>query len=161
MVEKGMGGHVYDGWFIPAGTNIHPNLWAIHREARLYPDPETYNPERWLLSGFPTYKEPLTNFPTLQNFSGFRFGRRLCPGQYLAEKSLLLVAARLAWAVTIGKKRGSDGKEIEVSDSDYTTEGINTRPMPFSFDLKVRDEKRLKVLEVALADPTRNNPLIV
>lgn len=66
---------VYDGYFITKGTNIHPNQWAIHREPSLYPDPETYNPERWLDSPFPTYKEPLSVYPNLSNFSAFGFGR--------------------------------------------------------------------------------------
>jgi len=38
-------------YFIPAGTNIHPNQWAIHRDEALYPDPEEFRPERWIEEG--------------------------------------------------------------------------------------------------------------
>lgn len=158
--HKSVKDDVYDGYFIPAGTNIHPNLWAIHRDEVLYPDPETFNPARWLAPEFPTYQEPLTKFPNLQNYSAFGFGRRICPGQYLAERSLYIVAARLAWAVEFNKRRGSDGKAIEVSDWDYTS-GFNTQPRAFAFDLKARDGKRVEVLEEALKQAMRDDPLRV
>ena len=68
---------VYNGLFIPAGTVMHPNQWAIHREPELYPEPETYNPQRWLDPSFPTYKAPLSEYPNLHNYSNFGFGRRI------------------------------------------------------------------------------------
>jgi cytochrome P450 len=39
-------GDVYDGYYIPAGANVHAVQWAIHREPSLYPDPETFNAAR-------------------------------------------------------------------------------------------------------------------
>jgi cytochrome P450 len=78
---------VYNGSFIAKGTNVHGNQWAIHREDALYPDLETFIPERWLEPSYPTYKEPLTTYPNLQNYSGFGFGRRICPGQNISERS--------------------------------------------------------------------------
>ncbi|KAG4428773.1 hypothetical protein IFR05_015741 [Cadophora sp. M221] len=75
---------VYEGFFFPAGSNIMPNQWAIHREEKLYPDPETFNPERWPSADYPIFREPLTKFPNLQNFSAFGFGRRICPSVNIA-----------------------------------------------------------------------------
>jgi hypothetical protein len=99
--------------------------------------------------------------------AAFGFGRRICPGQYsalprqhLAEPSLFILAARHALAASFRKKRGGDGKEVEVSDWDYTS-GFNTRPKPFPFDFKVRDERRLQVLEEAWKEATVNDPLCV
>jgi cytochrome P450 len=31
----------------------------------MYPDPEEFKPERWLDPQYPTYKGPLTAYPTL------------------------------------------------------------------------------------------------
>jgi hypothetical protein len=70
---------------------------------------------------FPTYKEPLTKFPNMQNYSAFGFGWRIRPSQHLAERPLFIVAARLAWAASFSKKRGGDEKEVEVSEWDYTS----------------------------------------
>jgi len=123
---------VYDGFFIAKGTNVHGNQWAIHREAALYPNPEHFTPERWLEPAYPTYKEPLTTYPNLQNYSAFGFGRRICPGQNIAERSLNILTARIAWGCEIGKKNG-----VNPPLYDYTS-GFNVQPKPFDFVLNAR-----------------------
>ncbi|KAK3670738.1 hypothetical protein LTR78_009430 [Recurvomyces mirabilis] len=60
--------------FLEAGANVHPVQWSIHREPKRYPDADSFRPERWLEPSWPTYKEPLTTYPNLQNFSAFGFG---------------------------------------------------------------------------------------
>ncbi|ORY08946.1 cytochrome P450 [Clohesyomyces aquaticus] len=136
---------VYEGFFFPKGTNIHPCQWAIHREEALYPDPETFNPDRWLSPSFPTFREPLSVYPNLQGFSSFGHGRRICPGLNIAERSLYIFTARLAWACHISQKKGPDGKEIEVPWYDYNT-GFVCQPNWFPFDLEARDGKN-KIVE--------------
>ena len=42
---------VYRGYFIPAGTTVIQNAWAICRDPTIYPDPETFNPDRFLKDG--------------------------------------------------------------------------------------------------------------
>jgi len=39
---------VYRGYFIPAGATVLQNVWAIGRDSNLYPDPEAFNPDRFL-----------------------------------------------------------------------------------------------------------------
>lgn len=148
----------YNGLFIPAGTNVHPVQWAIHQDPELYPDPEDFKPERWLDPSFPTYREPLTVHPNLHNYSCFGFGRRICPGQNLAERSLYLLTARIAWACDISKARDRGGKEITPPLYDYTN-GFNVQPRPFAFSLKARSEERVKVLETEIAESKKNDPL--
>ncbi|RDW66366.1 hypothetical protein BP6252_10001 [Coleophoma cylindrospora] len=139
---------IYEGYFFPAGVNVHANQWAIHREQELYPDPETFNPYRWLKPEFPTFKEPLTKFPSLQNYSAFGFGRRICPGMNIAERSLYILTARLAWACKISKKKDAQGNEIPVPQYNYT-EGFNVQPKPFDFSLVARSEKRARAVREA------------
>jgi len=148
---------VYDGFFIPAGANVHAAQWAIHREEAVYPDPETFNPARWLEKSYPTYREPLTTYPNLQNFSMFGFGRRICPGQNIAERSLNLLIARIGWGCSISKKV-VDGKEVPVPLYDYTS-GFNVQPKPFAFDLKARSEGRQEIINHAYEEARRNDPL--
>lgn len=110
--------------FLEAGTCVHPVQWAIHREEKLYPDPESFRPERWLEPGWPTYKVPLTKFPNLQNFSAFGFGRRICPGLSMAEHSLYILISRIAWSSEISCKKDVQGHHVLPPSYDYVT-GIN------------------------------------
>jgi cytochrome P450 len=110
--------------FLEAGTNVHAVQWSIHREPNRYPDPESFRPERWLEPGWPTFKEPLTQHPNLQNFSAFGFGRRICPGQHIAERSLYILIARIAWSCDISMKKDHAGDYIVPPSYDYAA-GFN------------------------------------
>ena len=60
----------------------------------------------------------------------------MCPGMNIAENSLNLLVARMAWATHISRRPG-----VEVPLYDYTS-GFNVQPKPFVFDLVPRDETR-------------------
>ena len=42
---------VYRGYFIPAGAMVIQNIWAILRDPTTYPNPEAFNPDRFLKDG--------------------------------------------------------------------------------------------------------------
>ena len=42
---------IYRGYYIPAGTTVIENAWAICRNSNIYPDPEAFNPDRFLKDG--------------------------------------------------------------------------------------------------------------
>lgn len=137
---------VYNGYFIPKGAVLIPNQWAIFRDEQMYPEPDTFRPERWLKPGYPTYQEPLTIYPNLKRFAAFGHGRRICPGLEVTEKALLLQVSSLFWACEVGKGKDDTGREIEIPWYDYTGVAIST-PKKFKFTLKERVEGRLKILE--------------
>ena len=116
---------------------------AISRDSTMYPDPESYNPARWLSAEYPSYREPLTQHPTLVGHHQFGVGRRGCPGVDLSEAELLIACSAILWAFTIKPKRGVDGKEIlpESGPKSMTTNLIGG-PLPFEFELKPRSEER-------------------
>ena len=41
----------YRGYFIPAGATVIENIWAVFRDPNIYPDPDTFNPDRFLKDG--------------------------------------------------------------------------------------------------------------
>ncbi|RYP13438.1 hypothetical protein DL765_006900 [Monosporascus sp. GIB2] len=137
---------VYEGYFIPAGATIHALEWGMTRDEETYPDPEAFNPDRWLNPKYPTYKEPLTIYPNLNGFSQFGFGRRTCQGVPIVDQDLFLVMGGLAWAFDIRKKRRPDGTEVPVHWNDYTPLLI-AKPKPFEFDVEVRDDRKRDILQ--------------
>ncbi len=98
---------IYHDFFIPKGAVIIPNQWAIMRAEDLYPDPESFRPERWLEPKYPTYQEPLSTYPNLKRFAAFGHGRRICPGLEVTEKALFLEASSLLWACNVKKEEGA------------------------------------------------------
>jgi hypothetical protein len=119
----------------------------------VYPDPETFNPDRWLLPSYPTFREPLTTHPNLHGYSQFGFGRRTCQGLPIVEQDLFLTMGGMAWALEIRKKRRADGTEVPVHWDDYTPLLI-AKPKGFEFDAVVRDEGRRRMLEEMLGEDT-------
>ena len=77
---------------------------------------------------------------------------------HIAERSLNLLVARIAWACDIRKKIGSDGKEIEVPLYDYVP-GFNVQPNRFAFDLRARSQERWRVVKASYEWEMDNDPL--
>lgn len=75
-------------YVVPAGTLILMSPWVMHRDARYFPDPERFGPERW--NGAAATKLP--------RFAYFPFGGgpRGCIGQGYAMQEGVLVLATLA-----------------------------------------------------------------
>lgn len=132
---------IYDGYFIPKGSYIHPIHWAILRDPKIYPEPESFNPDRWLNPIYPSYKEPLSKFPDLHNFTPFGYGRRMCVGMDIVEHELFYAVSGIAWAGTICRRKGDNGKDI-VPDGLKFTKYLISWPESFQFDFKPRCEKR-------------------
>jgi len=94
----------YNGYHIPKGSTIHPLEWAISRDPELYPDPEAFNPLRWVKPEYPTYQEPLSQYPTIVNSTQFGYGRRTCTGQNVTDEDLLIGIGSIAWLFDIKKR---------------------------------------------------------
>ncbi|EXJ66231.1 uncharacterized protein A1O5_10847 [Cladophialophora psammophila CBS 110553] len=95
---------VYKDYFIPAGTVIVGNTWALHYDPERYPEPGRFNPARFLgtraleLSAGECIN---VSDPCDRDHWSFGAGRRVCPGYTLAENSLFILTARLLWAFDI------------------------------------------------------------
>ena len=85
----------------------------------MFPDPEAFNPLRWLEPSYPTYQEPLTQYPTILNCTQFGYGRRLCQGQTVADEDLLIGIGSIAWLFDI-----SELPEDQVASSIGTNKNV-------------------------------------
>ncbi|KAF5311388.1 hypothetical protein D9758_018949 [Tetrapyrgos nigripes] len=115
----------YEGYFIPKGTTVVGNAWAILHDENLYPDPLTFNPDRFLKTesqrGAPSAKHPLNPDPELYAFG---FGRRICPGRHLALDTSWLVLACLLATCSI-TRISSDNTEPKSEAIDPIADFIN------------------------------------
>ncbi|KAK7535729.1 cytochrome P450 [Phyllosticta citribraziliensis] len=149
---------IYEGHFIPAGSHVHPNQWAITRDATTYPNPESFNPERWLSPTYPSFQEPLTKFPSIKNFTTFGYGRRICMGMDLVEQEFLIGMGSMAWAFNFSKKLDDSGRPMDIPAHDYTSMLIS-RPRPFQFALEPRSEGREVQLYAQYFDAVRSGEI--
>ena len=118
---------------------------GITRDPARYPEPELFNPGRYLSPKFPSYKAPLTEFPTIIGHHQFGFGRRQCLGQHLGNAELVVACGAILWAFELAKKKDSNGQEVHVPDWDFSTLPF-AKPNPFHFDMNVRGEKRAETI---------------
>src|ERR1700722_16919666 len=100
------------------------NLRAISRDPTMFPDPESFNPLRWLEPSYPTYREPLTQYPTIINSTQFGYGRRLCQGQTVADEDLLIGIGSIAWLFDLSK-HSDEADDESCTDSGYGSQSEN------------------------------------
>ncbi|KAF5381630.1 hypothetical protein D9615_005548 [Tricholomella constricta] len=101
----------YNGFFIPAGTTIVGNTWAILHNPITFPNPSVFNPDRFLVSG--PHKGSSTDLSPLDPLSvTFGYGRRICPGRYLAEAQLWISIACMLAVFNISPGVDESGRKI-------------------------------------------------
>ncbi|KAH7908439.1 cytochrome P450 [Hygrophoropsis aurantiaca] len=133
---------IYEGYFIPKGTTIIPNAWAMSRNESKYPRASEFVPERWLtadgglIDDTPDYT--------------FGFGRRFCVGKPLAEASLWLGIASMLAVFSFRKPDLVSGEEYEPK----WTFGAASRPFPFPCRITPRsaDLSKEKLTQLCDAD---------
>jgi len=96
---------------IPPGTTVIPNIWGILRDPAIYPDPETFRPERHLTSEGALDVQVPNPHDLL-----FGFGRRICPGRHFANHSVWLAAARLLSCFTLQPPAHATGNKLSLSE---------------------------------------------
>ncbi|TFK65198.1 cytochrome P450 [Pluteus cervinus] len=119
---------VYEGWTIPKGTVVIPNIWAMTRDEDIFPDPETFRPERFL-----------SDTAILEKDLAYGFGRRVCAGSNFASATLWIIIASVLSKFTITRARGLDGQEIDIATE--FTDGAISHPKPFKCAIQPRSTK--------------------
>ncbi|KAF7374567.1 O-methylsterigmatocystin oxidoreductase [Mycena sanguinolenta] len=126
---------VYDGYFIPKGTTVISNIWAMTRDESIYPEPERFNPDRFF-----TADGKLNDDDTVLAF-GFSvsFGRRICVGRHNADATLWAAFVSVLSTFIIAKAKDDTGKEIEI-DPDFYSDALISHPQHFTCSIISRSE---------------------
>ncbi|KAI0253712.1 cytochrome P450 [Lactifluus subvellereus] len=124
---------IYEGFFIPKGSIIIADTWAILHNPELYPEPEVFNPERFL-SDDGTFQDD----PTIA--LAFGIGKRICPGRHFVDVTLFIVAASVLSVFNVTKARDKHGHEIPVKDAMPVDGTFMLEPEKFVCSITPRDE---------------------
>ncbi|EGO02344.1 hypothetical protein SERLA73DRAFT_178240 [Serpula lacrymans var. lacrymans S7.3] len=101
------------GYALPPGTIVSTQGWSMHRDASIFPSPETFLPDRWLeTSG---NSEQLAQMA--QYLIPFGMGSRACGGQNLAQMMLRITIAALARNFDIIAPPETNERSMEIKDS--------------------------------------------
>ncbi|KAF8874417.1 cytochrome P450 [Infundibulicybe gibba] len=124
----------YNGYFIPAGTIVIGNSWAILHDPSTYPEPSRFNPDRWMEKG----KTGHDISPTDPLSSAFGYGRRMCPGRFMAEAQLWISIACMFTTFNIGPGLDESGKLVETIPE--FASGMICHPVPYKYSITPRGE---------------------
>ncbi|KAM5440458.1 hypothetical protein McanMca71_003941 [Microsporum canis] len=80
-------GAEFDGYEVPAGTIVGMSSWTMHRNQDIFPDPDKFDPSRWL--------DPAASIELERYLVAFSKGSRACVGMQLAECELYVTLGRV------------------------------------------------------------------
>ncbi|KAF9476783.1 cytochrome P450 [Pholiota conissans] len=129
---------VYKGYRIPAGSMVIANSWAILHDETVYPDPFTFNPDRFIKDG------QLDSSVPDPGLACWGYGRRQCPGRHLAYPSMWIMIASMLTVFDIRKAVNSEGIVIEPLDE--TIFGVVSMPKPFKCAITPRSENSKRLI---------------
>ncbi|KAG1768299.1 cytochrome P450 [Suillus occidentalis] len=118
---------VRQGYCIPKGATVYGCHWTLSRDPIVFPDPEIFNPQRWL--------DPEGRLKdNHMKFITYGFGRRVCPGLHLANQSLYITLALLLWSFRIVQRPDAPIDTHAFSDA------VIPHAAPFEIDVIPRVE---------------------
>ncbi|GJE97958.1 cytochrome P450 [Phanerochaete sordida] len=129
----------YNGYHLPAGSIVVGNSWAILHDEERYPNPDVFDPTRYLTPDGELNKDMPDPEPA------FGFGRRICPGRYFAMDSMWIAMAHILATLNVEKAVDAAGNVIEPS-GEYTS-GLLSYPVPFKVSFKPRSASALALIQ--------------
>ncbi|KAI0639364.1 cytochrome P450 [Trametes polyzona] len=134
----------YNGYLIPKGSIVLGNLWAISHDPQTYPEPDTFNPDRYFKNGAvdPSVLDPADYV--------FGFGRRECPGRHFAVASIYITAASVLQVFNITHKLDANGRPVEIKPD--MVSGVVTYPSKFECEIKPRSPEAMGLIGLGVLD---------
>ncbi|KAK8111355.1 Cytochrome P450 monooxygenase ATR2 [Apiospora kogelbergensis] len=92
-----------DGTQIPAGVFIETPLGPVNHDPKLYPDPDVFDPHRFLNLRNATKPDPV-NYKTREQYQfvtvtkenmAFGYGKHACPGRFFAANEIKLIVVNV------------------------------------------------------------------
>ncbi|KAG2029545.1 cytochrome P450 [Suillus americanus] len=124
---------IWNNYLIPAGATVIGNHWAIANNPGVFPEPHKFNPQHWI-DDAGRVCDDLRFFP-------FGFGRRVCPSQHVANRSIFVNTALILWAFRLSENPAAKIDTFDFSD----TANIYAAPFEICFEKRI-DENLIREL---------------
>lgn len=108
----------YKGYFIPKDSIVIGNAWSILHDPELYPDPFTFDPHHFL-SNDPDY--PIDPKALAAVDHAFGFGRRMCPGRWMAMSFAWITMVSVLASFEVGKKVDKEMGEVKEPKGEFSS----------------------------------------
>ncbi|KAG0694198.1 cytochrome P450 [Suillus ampliporus] len=125
---------IWENYCIPAGTTVFGNHWAISRDPEIYPEPHAFKPQRWI-DDQGRLRDDLNNF-------AYGFGRRVCPGQHVANRSVLLSSLLILWAFRLAVDPTKP-----LDDMGYMNGEMSKRPCAIEFETRIPETELRRMMQ--------------
>ncbi|CAO3645241.1 unnamed protein product [Cunninghamella blakesleeana] len=136
---------VVHDYFIPKGTILVSSMTAMHYNSDVYEDPTTFNPDRFLNYSRTISASANDSIESRDQYN-FGWGRRICPGIYLAEVEMFYVVTRMVALTSIAKGLDKNGNEITIDPLVHVVDSsLVTSPKPFELRFIPRPNSIIKI----------------
>uniref|UniRef100_A0A0W0F869 Putative cytochrome P450 n=1 Tax=Moniliophthora roreri TaxID=221103 RepID=A0A0W0F869_MONRR len=142
----------YRGFVLPKGTTILVNTYGIYNNPQHFDNPGTFNPERYLSHEFGVKEGVDASF--FRDDLVFGYGRRACPGIYIARDSLNLNTMNLIWAFDFAPPKDDTGNEIPVSFDNHEKKCLVPVLLPFKCSIRPRCPNVVNIVEREFKEAT-------
>ncbi|KAF5234466.1 hypothetical protein FANTH_12124 [Fusarium anthophilum] len=147
-----------DGKLLPKGATILPNIFGLHEEGSNFTRPGEFNPDHY--KGFNKLAQGYANVgdENSRDHYAYGFGRRICSGMQLAERSLFITFSKVLWAFDISAATDDHGHSIPMNLDLLTgySDGTIVTPKAFRANIKVRSKQRRETILKEFEDAERN-----
>ncbi|KAF9445841.1 cytochrome P450 [Macrolepiota fuliginosa MF-IS2] len=133
----------YKGYFIPKGSIVMGNTWAIMHDEKTFPDPSRFDPERFLTPLGQLRQDK--NIPDPEIVATFGFGRRICPGMNVGLTGFWLAAVSIISCFNVSPQLNESG-EPDVPKIEYLGKEL-IHPEPFKCRIKPRSKQATSLIQ--------------
>ncbi|KAI7864006.1 cytochrome P450 [Spinellus fusiger] len=134
---------VFNNYLIKKGTILAGSLYSMHRDPKLYPDPEKFIPDRFVNNKSTFYASAHGKLAERDQFN-FGWGRRMCPGIYLVETEMFYAYTTLWANCTIVPALDSKGNPVYEKIDTFIDGGVAIMPAPYKVRFIERPDRLLK-----------------
>jgi len=134
---------IYRGFFIPKGSVVMVNAWAVLHNPDLYPDPETFKPERFLNKDGTCRDDPTIAL-------AFGAGKRICPGRHLVDATLFVFISSVLSVFNVERAKDENGHDIPVEVETIVEGEISPKPATFECSISPRDKQAEDLIKASV-----------